>query len=226
MNDARDITAVGALLGDPGRSKMLQALLDGRSRPAGELAHVAGVSPQTASLHLAKLIRGGLLTVAATGRHRYYRLAGRDVARALEAVRLIAPAKKVRARPKESARDVLRRARTCYDHLAGELGVAVTDALIDKRVVAVRGDDIVVTRSGDAWLRDFGVVMDEAMTARRRFARTCLDWTERRIHIAGALGSAIARRFFDLGWIVRRPHSRALTLTDKGRVGARAVFDI
>lgn len=202
-----DLASVGALLAEPARAKVLLALGDGRSLPATMLASEAGVSPSTASHHLARLVDGGLLTVASRGRHRYYALAGPQVAELLEAVARVAPAQPVTSLRDGTRAHALRFARHCYDHLAGRLGVAVTEAL-----VVLRHDSLEVTADGAYKLAAIGVDARAGDSA-----RACLDWTEQRHHVAGQLGKTLLQRLLELDWLQRSPSTRALQLTDDGR---------
>jgi DNA-binding transcriptional ArsR family regulator len=211
-----DISEPAALIGDPTRAAFLMAVSEGQSLPAGELARRAGVTASTASIQLAKLVEGGLLTVEQNGRHRYYSLAEPSIAAAIESLAVIAP-----RRPATSLRQArigsdLQAARTCYDHLAGALGVALFDALLNERLLT---PELTATRNGERRLRELGVDVEHASTGRRPFTRRCLDWSERRHHLAGALGAAIADRFFELGWIERLPSSRAVRVSAAGRKG-------
>jgi DNA-binding transcriptional ArsR family regulator len=210
-----DLSAVGALLADPARTAILVALWGGVAMPAGDLAHVAGVTPSTASIHLVRLLDAGWVVVERRGRHRYYRLASARVATLLEQVAQVAPAIPVRSFRGRQETDDLRRARSCYDHMAGQIGVALTDALIKRGVLRVQGLDFALTRSGAAFLGDRGVDVP-APSTRRAFARRCLDWSERRDHLAGALGAAVFAAWETRGWVVRRAGSRALRLTAEG----------
>lgn len=220
MRPEPDLMTAAALIGDTTRAAILTALLGGQSLPATELAYIAQITPQTASAHLSKLVVGGLLTVTTRGRHRYYRLKNAEVAQALEALARIAPTPKLRTRRESAEFGALRHARTCYDHLAGRLGVAVTDALVERGLLTCDGEDYSVTRTGREWLA--GLDIHEAeLHGRRQFAPCCVDWSERRFHVAGALGAAITARFFERGWIMRLPDSRAVTLTDAGREALR-----
>lgn len=212
-----NIADVGALIGDPVRAAMLFALLDGRELPASELAFRAGASPQAASAHLAKLVAGGLLTASRAGRQRLFRLASADVGHAMEAIAAIAPASPIVALSQTTTLQRLREARSCYDHIAGRLGVAVTDHLLERRVIAVAGNAFELTRRGDTFFRDLGVDVGEARASRRSFARSCIDWTERRPHLAGSLGASVLARFLAAGWVLRNPHDRALRITPEGR---------
>jgi DNA-binding transcriptional ArsR family regulator len=215
-----DVASVAALLADPARARMLDTLLAGQALPAGELARHAGVSPQTASAHLRRLLDGRLLAVEAQGRHRYYRLAGPVVAEALEALALIAPPLPVRSLRQSQRAEALRFARSCYDHLAGAVGVALADSLL--RSGALRpaaGRDYEVTPEGERLLGGLGVDVDGLRRQRRALVRDCLDWTERTPHLAGALGAALLERLLGLGWVVRGRVPRGLVLTDAGRDG-------
>lgn len=220
-----DFAPVAALLADRARAAMLTALLDGRPLAAGELARAAGVSAQTASAHLARLLDGGLVTVVRQGRHRYYRLRGADVAQVIEALSHLSPP--VRVRSLRQSRDArrLHEARTCYDHLAGEAGVALFAALVDGGLIE-RGDGetFEVTEKGAERFESLGLDLAAARRARRRFAWQCLDWTERRPHLNGALGAALTGRMIELGWFERGTTPRALAVTDAGLNGLADSF--
>lgn len=214
-----DLAAVGALLGDPSRAAMLDALMGGRALTAGELARLAGIRPPTASAHLSRLTAGGLVVVRPEGRHRYYALAGPQVARVLETLSLIAPARPVRSLRQSSRARSLAVARTCYDHLAGSCGVALHDALVAREWVVPSLDGYAVTTAGERGLTGLGVDVAAARARRRSFARPCLDWTERRSHLAGALAAAVTSRLIEDGWFVRRRDSRGLRVTAAGEAG-------
>jgi DNA-binding transcriptional ArsR family regulator len=224
---AYPMAMVGELIGEAGRAAILIALLDGRARTAGELALVANISASSASGHLAKLVGGGLLLGQSSGRHRYYRLAGAEVAQAIEAIGLIAtrpvPTGAVTAvatavgsvQRRQNAEIYL--ARSCYDHLAGRVAVGMTLALEERNVLRASGErDYVLGRAGSQWFAELGVDIEAARGARRTFARRCLDWTERRPHLAGGLGAALFARMLELGWIARRRESRAVRVTHSG----------
>lgn len=217
MDTDPDIAAIGALLGVPARAAMLCALADGEALPAGELAYRAFVSPQTASTHLAKMVAGGLLSVERCGRHRYYRMATAEAAQVVEQIMTLAPPAKRRVRAGHALDVPLRAARTCYGHLAGRLGVAVAEALSVRGVVQLAGQDYQVTSCGERWFSDFGIELETLGRQRRMFARRCIDWSERRPHIGGALGDALSERLFELVWIRRAKGSRAVYLTDHGK---------
>lgn len=222
MDAAPNPVTVAALIGEPARATILMALFGGESRPATDLAHRCGLTPQTVSMHLARLVEGGLLAVERSGRHKYYRLAGPQVAYALEALNVLAPRTPVRSLRQSVEVRTLRFARTCYDHLAGAVGVGVADALLTRGYVERSDGHFHLTPEGTVWLADFGVDPAKLAHARRAFAPQCLDWSERRHHIAGALGAALAARLFELGWIARLPTSRAVRLTPSGEAGLLA----
>jgi DNA-binding transcriptional ArsR family regulator len=218
---------VAALLGDPARANMLAALMDGRPRTAKELSFIAGVSPQTTSGHLAKLAGGNLVEARADGRHRLYSLANPLVACAIEALMALSVGcMPLRAGQRRADAGHLRAARTCYDHLAGRLGVAITDALVDNCDLERGAADYHVTDCGRTRFSAFGIDVDKVARQRRGFAKPCLDWSERRPHLAGALGAAIAQRCFDLNWLERRPGTRAIRVTEPGRAGLRRAFAV
>jgi DNA-binding transcriptional ArsR family regulator len=225
-----DIAPIAALMADRARAAMLTALLDGRPLAAGELARVAGVTAQTASAHLAKLHEGGLVTVVKQGRHRYFRLKGHEVAQVIESLSMISPPVEVRSLKQSRQAIALQEARTCYDHLAGQAGAAFFGALLDGGLIeavdggADEGGSYEVTAKGEERLRDLEIDLGALRRARRRFAGHCLDWTERRPHLNGALGAALTARMIDVGWFVRGRTPRALRLTDEGRTGLQNVF--
>ena len=203
---------------------MLDALMDGDARPAGELARRAGVAPSTASEHLMRLVEGRLLVVEPRGRERRYRLASADVTEVLEALSRLgseAPVNSLRAAGRTEA---LRAARTCYDHLAGRFGVAVTEALVARDVLDIRDGSFALTDDGEVFLVNLGVDVAGARAHKRVFARACLDWSERRPHLAGALGAALADAALDQGWVRRRPNDRALRVTPKGAAELRELL--
>ncbi len=222
MGDSTRIAATAALLGDPARANILAALMDGRALTAKELAYAAHVTPQTASGHLAKLSDGGLLAVEKQGRHRYYRLASPLVGQMLEGVMAVAGPEPPRSSTWRGG-EALRMARTCYDHLAGRLGVALADALLARGHVALGSDGGEVTEAGQSFLNAFGA---SPAPGRRVFCRPCLDWSERRPHLAGRLGAALASRCFELGWVAQQRDTRALVIPEIGWRGFRETFGI
>ncbi len=221
-----DISDVAALIADPSRASMLMVLLGGQTLLASELARIAGITPQTASSHLAKMVDRHLLTVESRGRHRYFRLASPEVAHALESLTTIAAPLKVRSLRQSDQAKALRFARSCYDHLAGEVGVAVTTKLMKRQWLILEEGNFTITDVGISGFADLGVNMLDLSSRRRAVARPCLDWSERRHHVAGSLGAALATRFFDLEWIRRTPSTRAVTITAKGSAGLRQYFGI
>ncbi len=215
-----DIASTAALIGDPSPARILAALADGRALPAGELARIARITPQTASTHLDKLFRGHLLAVEVQGRHHYYRLRNTHVAELLESLSRVAfPAPALTTMQNDRAR-TLRFARTCYGHLAGQLGVAVTQALNAGNCLCDDDVGYHVTTKGEVWFRALGIEL--AALTQRPLTRRCLDWSERRHHLAGALGVALLKQMIELKWVVRVRESRALRLSDRGRVALQS----
>jgi len=224
MVSIASIATTAALVGDPARAAMLQALMDGRALTAGELAGVAGISAQTASGHLAQLAAGGLIRVAKQGRRRYHRLARPEVARLLEDLMLLAD-DAAPARPRVGPSDArLRFARTCYDHIAGRLGVAIADGMSAAGWIEITDEAGFVTEAGVRRLVELGVDVPGAPKPHSALCRPCLDWSERRLHVGGRLGAALCAHGLARGWIRKRPGSRALDLTPEGRRGYREAF--
>ena len=231
-----DIASAAALIADSTRAAILQALLPDRPLAAGELARLAGVSAATASFHLGKLLEGGLITVIRQGRHRYYRLAGHEVAAALEALGLISPGLPIRSLRQSREAAALAEARTCYDHLAGRAGVELLDGLLRRGLLEEksgrtdRGDTssqrFEVTGAGAKELGSFGLNLLQIRTSRRQFAGTCIDWTQRRRHLNGALAAAITSRLFELGWIEHGPRRRSVRVTPAGAEGLACTFGV
>jgi DNA-binding transcriptional ArsR family regulator len=215
-----DIASAAALIGDSSRALILSVLADGRALPAGELARIARISPQTASSHLDKLFKGNLVSVEVQGRHHYYRLRDSDVAELLESLSVVArPTAPLTSAQRERA-EQLRFARACYGHLAGRLGVAITRALCTNKYLCDEGCGYQVSAAGTAWFRALGIEI--GLIKRQPLTKRCLDWSERRYHLAGALGVALAHRILELHWIVRVRDSRALRLTDRGKTALRS----
>lgn len=206
------------LLADPARAVMLTALLDGRALPAGELAYAARVTAQTASSHLAKLLAGGLVALEIEGRHRYYRLAGSHVAQALEHLAAIRPETQIRRRALSPEAQRLRFCRSCYDHLAGQVGVALTRALEERAyLLPGEGKQLEVTPTGSEWLARLGIDLRGIKPSRGGLARQCLDWTERQHHLAGPLGVELMGVLCASGWLRRSRETRAVEVLPKGR---------
>jgi DNA-binding transcriptional ArsR family regulator len=214
-----DLSAIASLVGDPGRAAMLLKLMGGAALPAGELARAANVAPQTASGHLGRMVEGGLLCVECQGRHRYYSLANQQVGDAIEALlRLTRPAEDDAAHHRATA-GTLAHARTCYSHLAGWLGVAITEAMERQRILAAGGKRYAVSTEGVQWFRtSLGIVVPLAATGRREIAGRCLDWTERRHHLSGLVGCALHKRLLELKWIAPIRGSRAIRVTVEGKM--------
>ena len=226
MKDGPIIAPVAALAGDPARANMLVALLSGKALTASELANEAGITAQTASSHLAKLEAGGLIAAVKQGRHRYFHLADRDVAQMLEALMGVAArAGHLRTRPGPSD-PAMRKARMCYDHLAGEMGVALFDSLVARGHIAEEKEAIALTRKGETFLQDFGIDTDALRGERRPLCRSCLDWSMRRAHLSGALGGALLSRVYALDWAKRDRKSRAVIFTPRGEKRFREAFRI
>jgi len=216
MEQEPDIETLARTIGDPTRIKMLTLLMEGRALTAKELAYGAGVEPATATAHLKRLLEERLVSVSAQGRHKYVRLASPDVAQLMELMMAVAPRANVR-RPVPRVAETLRHARMCYDHLAGELGIGITEGLVQQGLLRKEEDAFAVTKKGAAWFGEFGIDLDKTRGLRRKFASQCLDWSERRDHLGGALGAALAERLIDLGWIARKRNSRAVVVTEAGR---------
>jgi DNA-binding transcriptional ArsR family regulator len=220
MKEGPDIALIGALIGDPARANMLTLLMSGRAHTASELAAEAGVTAQTASGHLGKLLDAGLLALRKQGRHKYFTLADDDVAHVLEAIMGLAARHghdRTRAGPRDPA---MRNARVCYDHLAGDMGVRIYDNLAVHGHIT--GDFL--TPQGTTFMTNFGVDVAALATQRRPLCKTCLDWSERRTHLAGALGAACLQRIYDLGWAKRLSGSRAVIFTPGGEQAFTTMF--
>lgn len=225
MKEGPNIAAVGALLGDPGRANMLVGLMDGRALTATELAEAANITAQTASGHLARLEAGGLIVRRKQGRHNYFALANPEVATAIEALMgLAARAGHMRTRtgPRDSA---MRRARVCYDHLAGEMGVAVFDSLLARGLIALSGEDVTLTGAGRRFFSGLDMEIPPA-GGRRKLCRTCLDWSARRYHLAGTLGAALLAHMQEKGWARRETGSRVVTFSPGGEAEFRRAFPV
>jgi DNA-binding transcriptional ArsR family regulator len=242
MDGDVDIAAIGTLLADRSRCRVLAALGDGRALPATVLASEAGVAPSTVSEHLARLVDAGLLAVEPHGRHRYFRISGPDVADLLEAMARLAPSLPVRSLREGTRSEALRFARTCYDHLAGRVGVEVMDALLDRGHLECdptpagssgvdrlsspgRAMSYGLTEEGAVFLEEFGIGLDD-MPPRRAAVRYCMDWSEQRPHLSGAIGAALTTRLFESGWIARAPSTRAVRITEAGVRGFADAFGV
>jgi DNA-binding transcriptional ArsR family regulator len=227
MVAAANMVEVAALVGDTARATMLAALMSGQALTGSELAALAHISRSTASGHLSKLVTARLLTVSQKRRNRYYRIASPLVARMLESIKAVAAIETpARYHPRSAQDDALCFARTCYDHLAGSLGVAIADALVARRFIVLTDEGGAVTPAGARFLTKFGVDSRAKSAGRRIFCRACLDWSERRYHVAGFIGSEIWRRCLELGWLARQRDTRAVQVTAAGRRGLRDTFGV
>jgi DNA-binding transcriptional ArsR family regulator len=222
MTGSAKLAIVAACAGDPARASMLQLLMDGRAFTAGELSAAAGVTAQTASGHLSRMVDAGLLTVASQGRHRYYRLSSPLVAQMLEGMMVVAAANAVMTGPDDQA---MRKARSCYDHLAGKLGVGIAQRLVDAGHLTLTDQGGEVTSSGTMFFRRIGIDVETA-PSHRTFCRPCMDWSERRYHLAGVLGDRIMHFCFDEGWIKQKPKTRVVEITPLGTRKFREHFEL
>ncbi len=221
-----DLAAVAGLLGEPHRAQFMLALLAGDELPAGELAERAGASSSLSSAHLSKLLQAGLVAARSRGRQRYYRIADPKVAQAIEALLAIAPGRQVTSLKESRQGEAIREARTCYDHLAGRLGIALIDALERTETLTPSDAGWALTAGGERRLRRLGVDLDGLRAGRRVLIRPCLDWTERRPHLAGALGAALTAQLLERQWIERRPGTRAVRVTPAGRRRLKTTFGV
>lgn len=226
MKDGPNIVGIAALIGEHARAEILTALMTGQALTATELAQVAGVTKQTVSAHLAKLLDARLLAVENQGRHRYFRLADRDVAQLLESLMGVAfrtGAVRLRSSPREPA---LRKARVCYDHLAGDLGVFVYDSMTQRRYLRANGDGPALTPQGERFLAELGIDVRKLEGERRPLCRPCLDWSVRRHHLAGSVGAALLERCLALGWARRAKGSRVVSFSPGGEKALRQRFEL
>jgi DNA-binding transcriptional ArsR family regulator len=216
MKEGPDISLLGSLIGDPARANMLTALMSGKALTVSELAEEAGVTIQTASSHLSKLDEGGLLRPRKQGRHKYFSIASDDVARVLEGLMGLAAGSghlRKRTGPKDKE---LRKARVCYNHLAGDMGTQLFDCLIEKGHLIANDEDLDLSETGCNFAVEFGIDLDILRANKSPLCRECLDWSERRSHLAGSLGRAFLSRFEDLGWATRDQKSRVVKFSRKG----------
>jgi DNA-binding transcriptional ArsR family regulator len=230
MDDAAGLPHIAALLADPARARILWTLVDGTTRPAGELAYCANISAQSASGHLAKLVEGGLLAAEVQGRHRYFRIASAEVAAVIESMASLGVSAKTRAAraplPSPAVPVQFLHARTCYGHLAGETAVKVLEGMLETRWLAAHGRDFSLTALGEKKLIALGVDLAATRRSRRVFARACVDLTQRRAHLGGALGDTLLELYVAKGWIQRQRRSRVVSITPKGREGFRNWFGV
>jgi DNA-binding transcriptional ArsR family regulator len=226
MKEGPDIAQIGALIGDPARANMLTALMAGKALTATELAEAGGITLQTASGHLAKLEAGGLLGQRKQGRHRYFTLADDAVGKLLESIMGFAASRghlRHQPGPREPA---LRKARVCYDHLAGDFGVRMLDSLIAAGAISTEGERLELTAQGETHLRSIGIDVSGLKSIRRPLCRSCLDWSERRAHLAGSLGKALLSSFFERGWARRSQNSRSILFTPDGERQFLSLFPL
>jgi DNA-binding transcriptional ArsR family regulator len=218
MDEANQLAKLSAQLADPARAAIVVSLMDGSSQPTGELQISANVSASSASMHLSKLVGARILTVVKQGRVKYYRIATAAVAHAVEALSIVASPGAVIQTAARSSLNPFAFARTCYDHLAGKLGVAIVTAIQRENIIRTSGEGYEVTASGSDWLKEMGINWQDLQSGRRLFATQCLDFTERRHHLSGALGAALLERMIELNWIVKSRVPRAVRLSAKGKM--------
>jgi DNA-binding transcriptional ArsR family regulator len=226
MRGDADVAAAAALLGEPTRAAMVLAVMDDGRLSASELAARAGIAPSTASEHLTRLVEGGLLTTTKNGRHRYYELGDPAVATAVEALAVVAPQPQVNSLREATRSELVRYARTCYDHLAGEVGVGLTRALERDGVLLRRDATYLLGDEAPGRLEALGIDIAKLERQRRPLVRGCLDWSQRELHLAGALGAALTEWLFAHGWIKRRTGNRSVDVTAAGRAGLAAEFGL
>lgn len=224
MNDEPDLAKLARTIGDPTRIRMLSLLMEGRALTAKELAYGAEIEPATATAHLHRLQGDRLVNVTSQGRHKYFRIESPAVARLVESLMVLAPARKP-ATPSQPLQ-AIRLARFCYDHLAGQLGVRLTQSLLERGLISLHEEEFIVSAEGEAWFLSFGLDLAQLRRNRRQFAPPCMDWSERSDHLAGALGAALAQRMLALGWLERSKHTRAVGITDAGHRGLADYFGI
>ncbi|MNK63194.1 Helix-turn-helix domain protein [compost metagenome] len=226
MNMNGSVALVASLASDASRAAILTALLDGRLHPAGDLAYMAGIKPQTASFHLGRMVEAGVVSVTKQGRHRYYGIPDQQVAQVMESLLSISRPGEIRSLRQAQQDEQIRLARTCYDHIAGNLGVQIANSLLQLGVLeADQGQDqFTLTEKGEEFFSRLQIDAAEVKRRRRSFSHKCLDWSERQYHLAGALGEALLYKMIELQWIQRLPYTRAIRITDEGRKGLREIF--
>jgi DNA-binding transcriptional ArsR family regulator len=225
MKTETNLAQVASIISEPSRAAILVALLDGRLHPASELALMSGIKPQTGSFHLSKMMELQLISCEQSGRHRYYKL-NPEVAPVLESLLSITPPVEVKSFKQASQTKAIKKARTCYDHFAGEFGVALTEALVMSSILSEGEQEFFLTDKGYNFLNDFGINIEEIRKSKRSFSRKCLDWSERKYHLAGALGKAIVNRFYELKWVEPMTGSRAVKVTALGKAELLRKFNI
>lgn len=218
--------STASLLCEPSRAKIVWNLLDGRAYTAGELALASNLSPTSVSNHLSKLLIGEIVKVDIQGRHRYYSFANEEVAYVVESIATLTKGKKTSKPEKHLNKNDIKFCRTCYDHLAGKVGVLIVDKLVSRKIIELKDKTFIVTNNGNAFFSDFGLDLIELQKQKRYFSKACLDWSERKYHLAGALGAAILDRMLQLDWVRRTKNSRAIIITSIGQSGLRDKFKI
>jgi DNA-binding transcriptional ArsR family regulator len=226
MEFEREFTHIAQLLGDKARSLILWALLDGKAYTATELAAIANISRQSASNHLSKLTDSQMLIVEKQGRHRYFRLANNEIAEIIESIASLIPENQIKPKNILPNSNTLFYARTCYDHLAGKLAIKITDSLIRQGILIATNKEFLLTQKGDKWFKQLGIDIDKLKLKKRTFARKCLDWTERRHHIAGSLGYALLNFMLQNDWLRKKQFSREVYLTSKGKQALYSLLKI
>jgi DNA-binding transcriptional ArsR family regulator len=216
-NKSSHFSTVALLIGEPARAAMLWKILDGGMHTASELAIAADLSPQNASMHLAKLVDAGLLSVVRQGRLKYYQFRSPDVAYVLEAIANLMPKENLMPPDDVSNATRIKYCRTCYDHLAGKVGVAITDKLLSMKILEVDDQDFAISKKGVTWFGDLDISIPELQEKKRAMARVCLDWSERRPHVSGSVGAAMANKFFEMKWLQRNRNSRIVSITPLGQ---------
>jgi DNA-binding transcriptional ArsR family regulator len=217
---------IAALIGDPVRATIMWTLMDGRALTATELAITSETSPQNISMHLNKLLQADLLSVESQGRHRYYRFSRKDIAYAIEAMASLIPHATGKKNDNIEITSEIKYCRTCYDHLAGKVGVALTDSLLKQKIIVERKNNFEISSKGEKWFSDFGIHINELKEQRRSFLRPCLDWSERRHHIAGSLAAALLDMMLSADWIRRTKNSRAIIITGNGQKKLHQYFKL
>jgi len=218
--------STASLLCEPSRAKIVWNLLDGRAYTASELALVSDLSATSVSNHLSKLLNGEIVKVDVQGRHRYYSFANSEVAYVVESMANLSNQKPTSKIDKQLSKNDVKYCRTCYDHLAGKVGVLIADKLISQKLIELRDKTYVVTEKGNKFFSEFGLELTELQKRRRYFAKACLDWSERKYHLAGSLGNAILEKMLELDWVRRTKNSRAIVITSVGQNGLRDKFGI
>ncbi|MBH5316719.1 winged helix-turn-helix transcriptional regulator [Paenibacillus sp. GSMTC-2017] len=224
MSVSPNVAVVAALVSEASRAAILTVMMDGRYHPVNELAYRAGITPQTASFHLAKMVDANIVSIEKQGRHRYYGIQSQEVAGIMEMLLSISPPMEIRSFKQALEDGAMRKARTCYDHLAGKLGVQLTASLLENGFISEEKDSFSITDKGNDFFASFHIDVEQVKKKRRSFSHKCLDWSERRHHLAGALGTALLERFLALNWIERIPGTRAIKVTCEGEKGFKEVF--